>query len=62
LKNFFKLFSKNYEKVLDNEQNYDIIMVLRATRKKKDKKTYKIFNLSDLKSINNKRGTNGSQQ
>lgn len=24
--------------MLDNEQNYDIIMVLRATRKKKDKK------------------------
>ena len=40
--------------MLDNKQNYDIIMVLRATRKKKDKKLNKIFNLSDLKSINNK--------
>lgn len=27
--------------MLDNEQNYDIIMVLRATRKKKDKKLTK---------------------
>jgi hypothetical protein len=47
--------------VLDNEQNYDIIMVLGATKERKKEKTYKIFNLSDLKSINNKRGTNGSQ-
>ena len=32
-----------------------------SNKRKKKEKTYKIFNLSDLKSINNKRGTNGSQ-
>ena len=34
---------KKAEKMLDNEQNYDIIMVLRATRKKKDKKLIVTF-------------------
>ena len=47
--------------MLDNEQNYDIIMVLRATKERKKKKLTKIFNRSDLKSINNKRGKFGFQ-
>ena len=40
-KTFSNFFQKNYEKMLDNEQNYGIIMVLRATRKKKDEKLTK---------------------